>query len=42
MKYEKPEVVALSSAIEAVQSSHKNGNAGDNNTHTVPAYEADE
>jgi hypothetical protein len=42
MKYEKPELVVLSSAVEAVQSSQKNGNAGDNNTRTAPAYEADE
>lgn len=42
MRYEKPEIHELSSALQAVQSSQKNGNAGDNNTRTAPAYEADE
>ena len=42
MKYEKPEVVVLPSTVNAVQSSEKNGRVGDNNTHTIPAYEADE
>ncbi len=42
MRYEKPEVAVLSSAVKAVQSQAKDGVVGDSNTHTIPAYEADE
>jgi hypothetical protein len=44
MKYSKPEIVTLGSAISAVQSNGK-PNAGSNDSvpkETIPAYEADE
>jgi hypothetical protein len=42
MKYEKPEVVLLASAVHAVQGTGKNGQSGDGPFPTNPAYEADE
>jgi len=44
MKYEKPEIVFLGSALEAVQGAGKGSHTKDTgeSTHTPPAYEADE
>ena len=42
MKYEKPQVVVLASAIKAVQGIQKNGRPMDSLQPTVAAYEADE
>ena len=50
MKYEKPEVVKLSTAVRAIQGLSKGGPFAIDvqqpgvrpNTHTEPAYEADE
>jgi hypothetical protein len=43
MKYEKPELVVLGSAIETIQHANKNSNASDSSGgQTGPAYEADE
>ncbi len=41
MKYEKPEVVVLGSAVDTVQSNGKNGIPGDGGLVNT-AYEADE
>lgn len=42
MTYEKPAVLAITSAVSAVQSTGKNGKVGDAPQHTATAYEADE
>jgi hypothetical protein len=43
MKYEKPEIVKLNAACEAIQGSGKSGqNLEINHQPTNPAYEADE
>lgn len=43
MKYTKPEVVLLATAIEAIQGSNsKSGQIAEGNKVTTPAYEADE
>jgi hypothetical protein len=42
MKYEKPEITVLASAVTVVQGSQKGVNPGDGNLPTIAAYEADE
>jgi hypothetical protein len=43
MKYEKPEVVVLAKAVNAIQGVHKGGTTVDSQPiGTTPAYEADE
>ena len=42
MIYEKPAVVAVTPATQAVRANGKHGNSGDGPQPTIAAYEADE